>query len=582
MRRFAKRLKPMEFVPVIRSVFLLAATALVSLPSAAQQAQFDTGRLSKHVQTLGSDAFEGRAPNTRAETKTVNYLIEQFKAAGVQPGGAIVDGRRSWTQPVPLLQSNWAAAPHMELNLNGQRMALTQGTEIAARSPTNGDKGITLDNVPLVFVGYGVKAPERAWDDFKGQDLKGKIMVVLVNDPDFEGGEGNFGGKAMTYYGRWTYKFEEGARQGAAGVLVIHETEPASYGWNTVKNSNTNTMFDIVRANPRAEHPALEGWIQRDLATKIFAASGLDFEAMKVASRRKDFKPVALKAGLTAHGNANTQVITSQNVVGLLPGTTRPDETVIYSAHWDHLGIGQPQADGDRIYNGALDNGTGVSHILEQARAFAREPRTQRSIVFLAVTAEEKGLLGSEYYAANPLFPAGKTVAVLNTDSMGVFGRARDFSISGTAKLDLLDMLVAEGQRQGRRFTPDPHPESGGFYRSDHFTMAKVGIPAISFKSGLDLVDGGVARGEAISKEYTEKRYHQPDDEWQPTWKFDGMAQDAALLHALGRDLANGNAWPNWSQDSEFRAARDSTAAQRQQSTPPAPAPQPVKAGERG
>ena len=549
----------------MRKTILLAATAIVlaSAPVAAQSPMFDTGRLSQHVQTLGSDAYEGRGVATRAETKTVDYLVAQFKAAGLQPGGAIIDGKRSWIQPVPLLQSDWAAAPHMELNLNGQRVALTQGSEIAARSPTNGAKALSLDNVPLVFVGYGVKAPERGWDDFKGQDLKGKIMVVLVNDPDFEGGEGDFGGKAMTYYGRWTYKFEEGARQGAAGVLVIHETEPASYGWATVKNSNTNTMFDIVRANPAAEHPPLEGWIQRDLAQKIFAASGLDLEAMKAAARKKNFQPVPLKAGLTLHGNAKAEVITSQNVVAMLPGTTRPDETVIYTAHWDHLGIGQPDANGDRIYNGALDNGSGLSHLIEQARAFARKPRTQRSVVFLAVTAEEKGLLGSEYYAANPLYPLGKTAGVLNTDSMGVFGPARDFSISGTAKLGLLDLLVAEGKRMGRSFTPDPHPESGGFYRSDHFSFAKVGVPAVSFKSGLDMVDGGVARGEAISKEYTAKRYHQPDDEWQPDWKFDGIAADATLLHAVGRDLANSNAWPNWSQDSEFRATRDQTAGER-------------------
>jgi Zn-dependent M28 family amino/carboxypeptidase len=563
----------------LRNPALLFATAiaLVSAPLAAQSPTFDTARISQHIQTLGSDAYEGRAPNTAGETKTVAYLIDQFQKAGLQPGGTIVNGKRGWTQPVPLLQSEWAAAPHLEMTINGQRTPLTQGNEIAARSPVNGDKSVALNNLPMVFVGYGVKAPERGWDDYKGQDLRGKVLVMLVNDPDFEGGEGDFGGKAMTYYGRWTYKYEEGARQGAAGVLVIHETEPASYGWATVKNSNTNTMFDIVRANPGAEHPALEGWIQRDLAQKIFAASGLDFEAMKAAARKKDFQPVALKAGLTAHGNAKTEVITSQNVVGILPGTTRPDETVIYTGHWDHLGVGQPDANGDRIYNGALDNASGISHIIEQARAFAREPRTQRSIVFLAVTAEEKGLLGSEYYAANPLYPLGKTVAVLNTDSMGVFGRAKDFSISGTAKLELLDMLVAEGQKLGRTFTPDRHPETGGFYRSDHFTMAKVGVPAISFKSGQDLVNGGIARGEAISKEYTAKRYHQPDDEFSPEWRFDGIAADATLLHALGRNLANSNAWPNWSQDSEFRATRDQTAGERGGAQPAATAP-----GERG
>ena len=547
-----------KLAPLLAASFLVAPAMLC-----AQGAQFDPARLSRHVQTLGSDAFEGRAPATRAEQKTVDYLIGQFKEAGLEPGGDLVDGKRQWTQAVPLLKSDIVGTPQLSIDINGGARALTQGNEIAVRSPMNGQKQVSFANVPLVFVGYGVSAPERSWDDFKDVDVKGKLIVVLINDPDFEGGEGNFGGKSMTYYGRWTYKFEEAARRGAAGVLIVHETEPASYGWATVKNSNTNTMFDIVRANPAAVHTQFESWIQRDLATQIFAASGLDFEQAKAAARRKDFQPMPLKATLSASLAANPETITSRNVVARLPGTTHPDETVIYSAHWDHLGIGQPDANGDRIYNGALDNGTGISHILEQARAFAREPRTQRSIVFLAVTAEEKGLLGSEYYARNPLYPLGKTVAVLNTDSMGVFGRAKDFSISGTAKLDLLDELVAEGAKQSRTFTPDPHPESGGFYRSDHFPFSKVGVPAISFRAGQDLVDGGVAKGEAISKEYTAKRYHQPDDEWSPEWNFSGMAQDASLLHMLGRDLASSRLWPNWSQDSEFRATRDQSAGER-------------------
>jgi Zn-dependent M28 family amino/carboxypeptidase len=562
----------------VRTARFLAATAiLLAAPLAAQSPMFDTARLSQHVQTLGSDAYEGRAPATRAEQKTVDSLIAQFKAAGLQPGGAVVNGTRGWTQPVPLLKSDIVGTPQLTLQSGGTSTALVQGTDIAVRSPMNGQKQITLSNVPLLFVGYGVTAPERGWDDFKGQDVKGKMLVVLVNDPDFEGGEGNFGGKAMTYYGRWTYKYEEAARRGAAGVMVVHETEPASYGWATVKNSNTNTMFDIVRANPSAQHTGFESWIQRDLAVKLFQQSGLDFEQAKAAARRKDFQPMPLKATISANVTANTETITSQNVVGILPGKSRPDETIIYTAHWDHLGIGQPDANGDRIYNGALDNATGISHIIEQARAFAKEPRTDRSIVFLAVTAEEKGLLGSEYYARNPLYPLGKTVAVLNTDSMGVFGPARDFSIAGTAKLGLLDLLVAEGQREGRTFTPDRHPESGGFYRSDHFSFAKVGVPAVSFKSGGDMVDGGLARGEAIAKEYTANRYHQPDDEWSPDWRFDGIAADATLLHAVGRDLANSNAWPNWSEDSEFRATRDQTAAERSGGAAPANAP-----GERG
>ncbi len=544
---------------------LLAATAIaLSAPAFAQNmGPFDPAHLSATDKYISSDAFEGRGPATPAETKTINYIAKQFQAAGLRPAGDVANGKRSWFQDVPLLKSEWVGTPTIGLTMDGKPVSLTQGEEIAVRSPMDGSKGLDLDKVPLVFAGYGVKAPERGWDDFKGQDMRGKIMVVLVNDPDFEGGEGDFGGKAMTYYGRWTYKYEEGARQGAAGVLVIHETDPASYGWATVKNSNTNTMFDIVRKNPAGEHPPLEGWIQKDLAQKIFAASGMDFEAMKAAARKKDFKPVPLDAKLSLNGKANADVITSHNVVGYLPGKKYPDETVVYSAHWDHLGIGKPDATGDTIYNGALDNATGISQLIEQARVFAKEPRTDRSIVFLAVTAEEKGLLGSEYYAQNPLFPIGKTVAVLNTDGGSIYGPAKNFTISGNAKLGLLDDLIAEGKKQGRYYSADPHPEAGHFYRSDHFSFAKVGVPAISFGDGNDLVNGGTERGEALGKEYVEKHYHQPSDEWSADWDFRGMAEDANLLHMLGRDLANGREWPNWSEDSEFRAERDKTAADR-------------------
>jgi Zn-dependent M28 family amino/carboxypeptidase len=565
----------------VRSLAPISALAvlLASGATLAQTAQFDTARLSQHVQTLGSDAFEGRAPATAGETKTVAYLADQFAKAGLQPGGDLKDGKREWTQAVPLLRSEWIAAPQLSMNIADQATPLTQGEQIAARAPTNGEKAVKIDGTELVFVGYGVKAPERGWDDFKGQDMRGKVLVMLVNDPDFEGGEGDFGGKAMTYYGRWTYKYEEGARQGAKGVLVIHETEPASYGWATVKNSNTNAMFDIVRANPAADHPLLEGWIQRDLAAQLFTASGTSFEAMKAAAKRKDFQPVPLKATLNVNGMANTEVITSNNVVGIVPGAARPDETVIYTAHWDHLGIGLPDANGDRIYNGAIDNGTGLAQLIEQARAFASGPRPQRSVVFLAVTAEEKGLLGSEYYAANPLYSAAKTAGVINTDVMGVLGPAKDFTIRGNQQFGLLDMLVEEGARRGRRYTPDPRPETGGFFRSDHFTLAKVGIPAMSFGPGQDLVDGGVARAQAWQSNYTAKMYHQPDDEYAPDWDFSGMAQDAELLHAVGERLANSCEWPNWSQDSEFRAARDRSAAERQG---PCAAAQPAKPGERG
>jgi Zn-dependent M28 family amino/carboxypeptidase len=557
-----------------------SAIALTAVPlAAAPIGTLSPYRLSEIDKTISTDAFEGRGVNTPAETKTVNYIIDQLRSAGLEPGGDVLNGKRLWTQDVPLLQSDITGTPQLTLNLgNGQSLPLSQGDQISVRSPMNGQTSVNLANAPLLFVGYGVAAAERNWDDFKGQDVKGKLLVVLVNDPDFEGGEGDFGGKAMTYYGRWTYKYEEAARRGAAGVLIVHETGPASYGWNTVKNSNTNTMFDIVRQNPAATHTAFESWIQLPLAQQIFAASGLNFAQAKEAAKHRNFQPIPLKATLSANLQAKTATITSHNVVGLLPGKKYPDETLIYTAHWDHLGIGKPDANGDTIYNGAVDNGTGISQLIEQARAFVRGPRPERSVVFLAVTAEEKGLLGSEYYATHPIYPLAKTVGVLNTDSMGVWGPEKNFSISGTARLDLLDDLIAEGKAQGRYFTPDPHPESGGFYRSDHFSFAKQGVPAISFKPGNDLVTGGIKRGEALEADYTAKRYHQPGDEFNPQWNFRGMAEDGYLLHQLGERLANSREWPNWSADSEFRAARDKSADERANAAP-APAP---KKGERG
>ena len=548
-----------------RAALFLASTLLALSPVLAAPPMFDAARISADDRILGSDAYEGRGVATRAETKTVNYLVAQFRAAGLQPGGDLVRGKRLWTQAVPLLKSDFAGDPKVSLMLaGGKALPLVQREQIALRAPMNGSKAVNIAGAPLVFVGYGVTAPERGWDDFKGVDVKGKVLVILINDPDFEApADADFGGKAMTYYGRWTYKYEEAAKRGAAGVMLVHETGPASYGWNTVKNSNTNTMFDIVRDSPPASHTGFESWIQRDVAQAIFAAAGLDFDKAKADARRKDFKPVDLKATLDAKATATTSVITSHNVAGVLRGKTRPNETLIYSAHWDHLGIGQPDAKGDRIYNGAVDNGTGLAQLIAQARAFGHAPRTDRSILFLAVTAEEKGLLGSEYYGTHPLYPLGTTVGMLNTDSMGVHGPSRDFSISGSAKLGLLDDLIVEAAKRGRRFTPDPHPEAGHFYRSDHFTLAKVGVPAISFDSGNDLVKGGTARGEDLAKDYVTRMYHQPADEWQTDWDFSGIVADAQLLHAMGLRLANSREWPNWSQDSEFRAARDKTAVMR-------------------
>jgi len=547
---------------ILCTLALSISSALMA--TAVQAPTFDPHRLSDEVKTLSSDAFEGRGPATPAETKTIDYVVAQMKDAGLQPGGDLVDGKRSWTQAVPLLRTEIIGTPKLTLTMGGKTEALTQGQQIAVRAPMDGSTSVAIANAPLVFVGYGVEAPERHWDDFKGVDLHDKIAVVLVNDPDFETGKGDFGGKAMTYYGRWTYKYEEAARQGALGLLVIHETAPASYGWATVKNSNTNTMFDIVRDNPSSVHVPLEAWIQRDLAVQMFKHAGLDFDTLKKQAQTRAFKPVELKGEtLSASFKVDKSVITSHNVVGRIEGSKRPDETVIYSAHWDHLGVGQPDAKGDRIYNGAVDNATGTAALIELGRAFAHAPKPERSMVFLNVTAEEKGLLGSEYYASKPLYPLATTAGVINMDALDPHGPSRNFTISGSAKLGLLDDMIADAKQYGMVYTPDSNPQAGYFFRSDHFSFAKRGVPAVSFGSGNDLVDGGLAAGKAAEKEYTAKHYHQPSDEWQASWSFTGMARDLQLLYTVGSQLANSDQWPDWSKDSEFRGIRDKTAAER-------------------
>ncbi|TAL72920.1 MAG: M28 family peptidase [Rhodanobacter sp.] len=552
----------MKWLLTALGALTLMAPALAADRSSASA--FDAQRLSAEVKTLSSDAFAGRGPNTPGETKAVAYLIAQMQAAGLQPGGALVAGKRTWTQPVPLGRFEITGTPKVALNIDGKAETLTQGKEIAICAAMDGSRTVDVKDAPLVFVGYGVDAPERHWDDYKGVDLKGKIALVLVNDPDYETGQGDFGGKAMTYYGRWTYKYEEAARQGALGMLVIHETGPASYGWATVKNSNTNVQFDIVRDDPAAAHPRLEGWITRDLAVAMFQHAGLDFETLKKQAQTRAFRPVTLKGErFSARYDVAATRITSQNVVGRIEGSRHPNETVIYSAHWDHLGIGAPDAKGDRIYNGAVDNATGTAALIELGRAFAHAPRPQRSVVFLAVTAEEKGLLGSAYYASHPLYPLATTVGVINMDALDPGGRARNFSISGSAMFELLDDLIAVAKQHGLYYSPDPHPEAGYFFRSDHFSFAKRGVPALSFASGDDLVDGGKAAGEAQAAVYTKEHYHQPSDEWQASWSFAGMTHDLGVLYDLGSKLANSRQWPNWPTDSEFRAARDASAAVR-------------------
>ncbi len=541
----------------------IAACAIVSTACAAD-VKIDPAALSQHIKVLSSDAFEGRGPATPGEVKSVAYITKEFKAAGLQPGGDKTKSGRAWTQNVPLAEFNIKGPVTFTAKAAGQTLSWKQGQEVAIRAPQTGVNQIDIKNAPVVFVGYGVKAPERNWDDFKGVDLHGKIALVLVNDPDYETGVGDFGGKAMTYYGRWTYKYEEAARQGAIGFIVIHETGPAAYGWNTVKNSNTDAVFDIIRRDPAKVHAPIEAWIQRDPTVALFKTAGLDFEALKKSAQTRNFKPVTLSGVTFSTAFAvEAKKVISHNVVGVLPGTKHPNERVVYTAHWDHLGVGLADAKGDRIYNGAVDNASGVSGLIELARAFAHSPRTDRTEMFMAVTAEEKGLLGSEYYATTPLYPLATTVANINMDGGAVNGPAKDVSTSGDGGLTLQDDLIKVAKAHGRYFTPDARPEAGGFFRSDHFSFAKQGLPSISFKGGQDLINGGVAAGRAASEAYTRDRYHQPADAFDPSWDLTGFAQDLAIVYDLGRDLGNSREWPEWKAGSEFKAARDKTASER-------------------
>jgi len=529
----------------------VAAVLLAACAPAPSTPAFDARGFRAHVQALSSDLFQGRFPASIGEERTVRYLVDRFRALGLRPGNGL-----SWTQDVPLVGITSATSPLAIVGENA-RFEFENGKDAVLFTKRVADR-VALEQSELVFVGYGVTAPEAGWDDFKGVDVRGKTLLVLVNDPDFAASEpGAFGGKRMTYYGRWTYKYEEAARRGAAGVLLVHDDAGAGYGWSVVTGSWTGEQFDLKSADGNAGRAAVEGWLTRDAAARVLAAAGQDLAALELAARSKDFQPVPLPLKASATLTSTIRETPSRNVIAVLPGRERPDERVVYVAHWDHLGV-DPALEGDQVFNGAVDNATGTAALLELARAFAALPeRPARSIVFLAVTAEEQGLLGSRWYAENPVFPLASTVAAINIDAMNVGGRTRDVVVIGRGASELEDLLETAARAQGRYLADEDSPEKGFFYRSDHFNFAKKGVPVLYAESGIDLVEGGAEAGRAAAARHIKEDYHKPSDEYRDGWDLAGAMEDIGLYFAIGHELAVGEAWPNWRPGNEFRAARD-------------------------
>jgi Zn-dependent M28 family amino/carboxypeptidase len=525
-------------------------------PAAADSTSVSAEVYARHIARLASDEFQGRKPATPGEKKTLDYLTQEFRNVGLRPASGT-----SYLQPVPLVEV--AAAPDARLTFEGAAdvpaMEYPRNTVLFTKRLV---PEVNVAKSPLVFVGYGVVAPEMGWDDYAGLDMKGKTAVILINDPGFAtGDESLFRGRALTYYGRWTYKFEEAARQGATGALIVHETEPAAYGWETVVNSWTGPQLDMASANSNQNRAQFEGWIDLAAAQKLFAAAGKDFSTLKAAANRRGFKPVDL--GLTASASLRNTVrhSNSANVVGVIPGTKRPGEYVVYMAHWDHLGTAAAGS-GDRIFNGAEDNATGTSGLLTIADAFHRSKvKPERSIVFLAVTAEESGLLGSAYYTANPIFPLAQTVAAINMDAMYFGGPTHDVRVVGYGASELDRYLADAARKQSRRIEPEPTPEKGFFYRSDQFNFAKHGVPSLYLKLGIEDRQHGAEWGRKQQEEYTAQRYHKPSDEYRPDVDLRGSLEDVQLLYQVGVRLAGESSFPQWSKDSEFRAARERSRA---------------------
>lgn len=531
-----------------------AAPEAATPPAAAHTftADITEADFADMVKALSSDEFEGRAPGSVGEEKTTAYLEAQMKRIGLQPGN-----NGSYFQDVPMVETTAdEAATTMTLATAKGDHALKFGTDYVIGTRT-GQTEVKLDASDMVFVGYGVDAPEQQWNDYAGQDWTGKTVVMFVNDPGFHAkDEALFGGNRMTYYGRWTYKFEEAARKGAAAALIVHDTAGASYGWDVVKNSWAGPQYDLPAKDDPEKRIPLQGWLSAEAARQLFADAGLDLDAAYASAGKRGFKPVPLKAKATVSLKSSITEKTSRNVIGVLPGATKPDEAVLYMAHWDHLGKHEGE-EGDNIYNGAVDNATGVAGILEIAEAFAhQDPKPARSVVFVAVTLEESGLLGSKYYVAHPTFPMDKIAGVINLDAMSVGGKSRDFVVTGKGNSELEDMLKVYADQQGRVLTEEGNPAGGYYFRSDHFNFAKAGVPALYAKGGNDLLEGGVEAGKAASEEYA-KRYHQASDEMHEGWKLDGVAQDLQALYGVGKDLAVEDKWPNWYEGNPFKAVRD-------------------------
>lgn len=512
-----------------------------------------TEDLKKHISVLASDEFGGRAPASEGEEKTINYLAAQFDSLGLEPGN-----NGSWFQEVSMIKITADQKMQLEITGPGKKLSFSSLTDFIGGSPQTSDI-ISLSNSDLVFVGYGINAPEYNWNDYEGLDVKGKTVVMLVNDPGYATGDtALFTGKAMTYYGRWTYKYEESARQGATGAIIIHETGAAGYPWEVVRNSWSGPQFYLEDNEFLGTPLQFKGWITGEVAKQLFSAAGFDFEKTTNAASQRGFKAIPLKLQASLQFANSVEHVKSDNVAALLRGGARPDEYLIYTAHWDHLGI-NPSFDGDSILNGAVDNATGVAALLELAGAFASLPEKQeRSVLFLSVTAEEQGLLGSEYYARNPIFPLEKTAAVINMDALNIFGRSKDMTVVGFGNSELDDYAVSVLEKHGRYASPDPTPEKGGYFRSDHFPFARKGVPALYLSKGIDNVEHGKEWALAESERWTQEKYHKPSDNYEPdVWDFDGMTDDIKVYFEIGYSLSNTDDFPDWNERFPFRPLRE-------------------------